>query len=101
MRSVAKVAVLAGCLLAHGSLGTTAATKSTAHTFTVTIENLQFRPAELTVRRGDRIIWVNKDFFPHTATANDKAFDSGSISSNGNWTLTASTVGDHSYICTF
>ena len=37
--------------------------------YTVTIEGMQFKPQELTVQRGDRIVWVNKDLFPHTATA--------------------------------
>ena len=68
---------------------------------TVTIENLQFNPAELTVHRGDRIVWVNKDLFPHTATAKDKAFDSGSIDANGSWTFNADKVGDHPYGCNF
>jgi len=44
---------------------------------------MQFNPAELTVHRGDRVVWVSKDLFPHTATAKDKTFDSGTIDANG------------------
>ena len=53
-----------------------AAPPPAAATHTVVIENLQFSPRELTVNRGDRIVWVNKDLFPHTATAEGKGFDS-------------------------
>jgi plastocyanin len=67
----------------------------------VTLENLQFSPRELTVHRGDRIVWVNKDLFPHTATADGHAFDSGSIPPNGSWTYVARKPGEYSYGCTF
>jgi plastocyanin len=46
---------------------------------TVVIENMQYNPPELRVHRGERIVWVNKDLFPHTVTAASHAFDSGSI----------------------
>ena len=44
-------------------------------TYTVSIANMQFEPAELSVKRGSRIVWVNKDLFRHTATAKDGTFD--------------------------
>jgi plastocyanin len=68
---------------------------------TVTIEGLQFRPQTLTVRRGDRVRWINKDLFPHTVTASDKAFDSRSIAANASWTYVARKPGDYAYACTF
>jgi plastocyanin len=67
---------------------------------TVTIENMQFNPPELTVHQGDRIVWVNKDLFPHTATA-AKVFDSGSIAANGSWSYVAAKSGEYAYGCTF
>ena len=70
-------------------------------THTVTIENMQFSPAQLTVHVGDRIVFSNKDLFPHTATADDKSFDSGSIAPNAHWTYRASKAGQHAYKCTF
>ena len=69
-----------------------AAQRPAAVTHTVTMENLQFSPAELTVNRGDRIVWVNKDLFPHTATADGKAFDSQGIAANASWTYVAATL---------
>jgi plastocyanin len=73
--------------------------KSAVHT--VVIENMQFNPAQLRVHRGERIVWVNKDLFPHTATAASHAFDSGSIAANSSWTYVASKAGEYAYGCTF
>ena len=30
---------------------------------------MAFHPAVLEVRRGDTIVWINRDIVPHTATA--------------------------------
>lgn len=70
-----------------------------AQTVTITIENMRFSPAELTVKRGTHIVWKNLDLFPHTATA--KTFDSGSINANASWTYAADEPGDFQYICAF
>jgi plastocyanin len=70
-------------------------------TASVTIENLQFSPTTLSVRRGDRIVWTNKDLFPHTVTATNKAFDSGSIAAGGSWTYVAAGAGEYSYECAY
>src|SRR5215471_19308878 len=68
---------------------------------TVVIENMQYNPPELRVRRGERIVWVNKDLFPHTVTAASRAFDSGSIAADSSWTYVASKAGEYAYGCTF
>ena len=36
----------------------------------VTIENMEFSPAQIDVKVGDTIQWVNKDILAHTATVN-------------------------------
>lgn len=68
---------------------------------TVAIENLQFSPQQITVRSGTRITWINKDLFPHTATADGHAFDSQSIAPAASWTWVAGKPGTYSYGCTF
>jgi plastocyanin len=68
---------------------------------TVIIEQLQFHPAVLVVHRGDRIVWLNRDLFPHTVTATAKAFDSGSIPAGGTWKYRARRSGEYDYGCTF
>ena len=92
--------VLAGLLPSVTALAEdAAATAQAAHT--VVIENMQFNPATLTVRRGERIVWVNKDLFPHTVTSAVKAFDSGSIAPDGSWSFTPRKAGSYPYGCTF
>ena len=60
---------------------------------TVVIENMQYNPPELRVHRGERIVWVSKDLFPHTVTAASHAFDSGSIAAGASWTYVAGKAG--------
>ena len=98
----AGTAILVGTLLFPGasvSVATQPATQAAEHT--VVIENMQFNPAQVSVHRGDRIVWVNKDLFPHTATAVNKAFDSGSIPADGSWSYVARSSGELAYGCTF
>ncbi len=72
-----------------------------AATVSVTIENLQFSPTVLSVRRGDHVVWTNKDLFPHTVTATNKAFDSGGIAAGGTWNYVATLAGEYSYGCAY
>jgi plastocyanin len=72
---------------------------SRARTHTVTMEGMRFSPETLTVKRGDRVVWVNKDFAPHTATAAG-AFDSRSVAANTSWTHVATRRGRYDYLCT-
>jgi plastocyanin len=100
--SVAQVCgvAVAGLLLA----GTAASTSdvgpnSSAHV--IVIENVQFSLQNLVVKTGERITWVNKDLFPHTATADGKSFDSRAIAPNASWTWVAGKSGSYAYGCTF
>ena len=95
--------VCAGALLpsvaavAAGPAGAASAVKPATHH--VVIDGLKNEPETLTVRRGDTIIWTNKDPFPHTVTAPGK-FDSHDIPAGGSWKYVARTAGDYAYICT-
>lgn len=44
-------------------------------THKVVIDKMKFGAMPANLRAGDRILWVNKDMFRHTATAKDKSFD--------------------------
>jgi plastocyanin len=92
-RSLIALAVAA---VLHGSIGPAAAGPKPA-THTITIENMQFQPATLTVRLGDSIVWVNKDLFPHTATA--AGFDSAQIAPGGSWKYRTRKKGEMAYAC--
>lgn len=78
-----------------------AAPTNRAATHTITVENMAYSPASLVVHRGDRIVWVNKDLFPHTSSATNGAFDSGSIDAGASWSYTATQAGDYPYGCKF
>ena len=69
-------------------------------THTIVIQATSYAPAVLTVKRGDTVVWVNKDPFPHTATSAGH-FDSKSIAAGASWKYKASKVGDFAYTCTF
>lgn len=68
-------------------------------THTVRIEGMSFVPETLAMRTGDRVVWVNGDFVPHTATATGGTFDSGSIAPEGSWTYEARQPGNYPYFC--
>nr|WP_240975839.1 cupredoxin family copper-binding protein [Paraburkholderia aromaticivorans] len=69
-------------------------------TYLIAIEQMRFDPPVLTVHRGDRVVWVNRDLFPHTASATSKAFDSREIAPNASWTYVARETGSYPYLCT-
>jgi len=91
--------VWAVALLGSAGAETTVAGSASSHT--VTLENMQFNPPQLSVHRGDRIVWVNKDLFPHTVTAENKSFDSGAIDAGSSWSLVADKPGKFGYSCSF
>jgi plastocyanin len=78
----------------------TGVSEAAAKTYVIVIEQMRFNPPVLTVHRGDRVVWVNKDLFPHTATAMSKAFDSHEISPNASWSYMARQTGSYPYLCT-
>ena len=59
---------------------------------------MAFDPQWLQVRPGDRVRFVNRDLFDHTATQIGGAFDSGSIAPRGSWTWVAA-MGKWPYKC--
>ena len=84
-----------GLALACGALY--AAANPASHT--VIIDGVKYEPQALTVHRGDAVVWINKDPFPHTVTARG-SFESRSIAANGSWRFVANKTGVYDYICT-
>jgi plastocyanin len=71
-----------------------------AATHTIRIEGMRYVPATLTIKRGDKVVWDNKDVVPHTATAKG-AFDSGHIAAQRSWSHVMKKAGRYEYVCTF
>ena len=69
-------------------------------TRTVLIQNFSFKPAHITIKRGTRVTWINKDMTKHTATANNGAFDSGVLRPGQSYSHTFKTAGrTNNYHC--
>lgn len=67
----------------------------------VTIAGFAFDPEETTVAAGTEVTFANEDGTAHTATADDKSFDTGSIAGGSSGTVTAPDApGEYPYICT-
>jgi plastocyanin len=67
----------------------------------VVIDNFAFSPARITVSVGTRVTWVNRDDVPHTATstARPRAFDSGALDTDAEFTHVFSAPGTYEYFC--
>ena len=72
----------------------------TAASASLTIGDYFFSPASVTVAVGDTVTWHNTGQQPHTATADDGSFDTGTIQPGGSGSHTFNSSGTFSYICT-
>ncbi len=79
--------------------GGAAAPAGTLHR--ITIQKFAFVPANLTIKPGDSIEWVNLDFAPHTATQKAGAWDTGKLIKGQAGRMTLSAPGDFAYICAY
>jgi plastocyanin len=82
-------ALTLGAMLIFGSV----AGAQKQATRTVVIQNFSFKPAHITIKRGTRVRWINKDSTTHTATANNGAFDSGRLRPGQSYSHTFKTAG--------
>ena|SRR5687768_12692549 len=78
----------------------TAKAQNKPPTRTVVIQNFRFKPANITVKRGTKVRWINKDSTAHTATANNgRSFDSGLLRKGQRYTHTFKSAGKKKYHC--
>jgi len=60
-----------------------------------------FSPANLTVKVGKTVAWVNKDTVTHTVTSDGSSlFDSGFMPTGATFQFTFTTAGTYPYYCT-
>jgi len=67
----------------------------------VEIKDFAFNPANLTITAGTTVTWTNNDTVPHTVTAADGSFDSGTLSPGDTFTHTFTSAGSFDYHCDF
>jgi plastocyanin len=65
----------------------------------VIVRAFTFTPAELRVRAGDRVTWVNCDPDAHTSTADGGQWSSPLLSTGDAFTQTFDAVGEYPYHC--
>jgi plastocyanin len=93
----ASALLLTAALLGLATHGTSAVAAPTTHQ--VVIEGMKFSPQTLEVQQGDTVLWLNKDAFPHDATATD-GFKSKQMAPGSSWKYKAAKKGTFPYICT-
>lgn len=64
-------------------------------TYTVEIKNMKFVPDTLVVKKGDEVIFVNRDIVSHCVTEDSKAWTSGLIAGGDDWMLVAQKTSDY------
>ncbi|SDC80433.1 plastocyanin/azurin family copper-binding protein [Niabella drilacis] len=63
----------------------------------VVIEQMKFVPDTITVKKGDTILFVNKDIVPHDVTGVDQHWASGTLAPGSSWRFVPRQDGD--YFC--
>lgn len=70
-------------------------------TVAVEINDPTFNPKEVTIPVGTTVVWTNTGQFPHTVTADDGSFTSGTLQPEGVYEHTFDQVGAFKYYCEF
>lgn len=73
MTRLRRCASLAAACAAVALLASPAA--AAPRTYTIVIDKMKYGPIPAVLHKGDSIIWLNRDFLRHTATAADHSFD--------------------------
>jgi plastocyanin len=65
----------------------------------VEIENFAYNPDPVTIEEGGKVIWINRDSAPHTATAEDGSFDTGTLDEGKLKSENFKEAGTYAYVC--
>lgn len=64
-------------------------------TVTVTIDNMKFTPETITVNKGDKVTFINKDIVAHNATEINNVWHSPTLQNGQSWTFTPEKTSDY------
>ena len=67
----------------------------------VVMSQFQFEPRVIEVSAGDTIVWENQDIVPHTARADDGAWDTGNMPAKSKHITVAKKKGEHAFTCLY
>jgi len=87
--------VLAGCGAKNSPPGQNTAPPADKNT--VTIQNFSFQPAELTIKKGETVTWINQDTVGHTITGD--SLDSKLLENGQSFSHTFNEAGTYTYNC--
>lgn len=66
----------------------------------VEIRGMAFHPEALEVRRGDTVVWINRDIVPHTATSTRSGeWDTGTLLQDSTGQYVVLHAGEDPYFC--
>lgn len=65
----------------------------------VEIVDFAYDPDPVTIEEGGKVIWQNEDSAPHTATAEDGSFDTGTLEEGKLGSESFKEAGTYPYIC--
>ncbi|KKQ02672.1 MAG: Blue (Type 1) copper domain protein [Parcubacteria group bacterium GW2011_GWB1_36_5] len=80
---------------------TSQASVVTPMTYNVLIQNFAFSQKFINVKRGDTVVWTNKDSAPHTVTGGNSGPASNTLNVGGTYNFTFNTAGTFDYHCAF
>ncbi len=93
--------VLAACGGGDEDPAATSEAQEASATTEVDISDFKYVPEAITVAAGDTVTWTNSDEAPHTATADDEAFDTGDLDLGDEGEITFDEPGSYPYYCRF
>lgn len=67
----------------------------------VEMRAFEFYPDSLAVTPGDTVVWVNRDFVPHTATASAGGWDTGAVAAGDSALYVFTSQDGGAYLCIF
>lgn len=106
MRARSSLCALVGCLAFAGCAGDDDSPDATGGGGTagppaVEIAEFLYEPDTITVDVGTEITWTNADGAPHTATADDGSFDTGTLKRSDEAAVSFDEPGTYTYYCRF
>ncbi|MFC7614496.1 cupredoxin domain-containing protein [Actinokineospora soli] len=91
--------IAGGAVVVLTALGLSVPTPALAANHAVSMQNLQYNPASMTIAAGDTVTWTNADSVVHSVTGG--VLNSPDVSPGGSYTFTFNASGTYDYRCRF
>lgn len=90
-----------GWMMGTGMMGMMGPAPTAPPGTSVTMAGARFTPPTISITTGETVRWFNDDAMPHTATAADRAWDSGNLAPGGSFERRFDHPGSYSYVCLY